>query len=104
MGNEEIRGVVEMDFEEFVVQYQRRTAKRMADFEALMKETQQKMEMTAKHHARARETLPRQPVTVPRGDYSMPRPRRSAAQKAHKQQQIQAVLRAIGPNGENPVA
>ena len=57
------------------------------------------MEMTAKHHARARETMPRQPVTVPRGDYSMPRSRRNASQK----QQIQAVLRAIGPNGENPV-
>ena len=53
-----------MDFEQFVAQYQKRTAKRMADFEALMKETQQKMEMTAKHHARARETMPRQPVTV----------------------------------------
>ena len=91
-----------MDFELFVAQYQKRTAKRMADFEALMKETQQKMEMTAKHHARARETMPRQPVTVPRGDYSMPRPRRNATQKTQKQQ-IQAVLRAIGPNGENPV-
>ncbi|WP_143339008.1 hypothetical protein [Corynebacterium fournieri] len=103
MGNEESRAVVAMDFEEFVNQYQRRTAKRMADFEALMKETQQKMERTAEHHARARETMPRQPVTVPRGDYSMPRPRRSSARKAQKQQ-IQAVLRAIGPNGENPVA
>lgn len=91
-----------MDFEQFVLQYQKRTAKRMADFEALMKETQHKMEMTAKHHARARETMPRQPVTVPRGDYSMPRPRRNGAQRTQKQQ-IQAVLRAIGPNGENPV-
>lgn len=97
-----------MDFETFVLQYQRRTAKRMADFEALMKETQQKMELTAKHHALAREKMPRQPVTVPRGDYSMPRPRRSAAQNGQpavrdnvqrtQQAQIKAVLRSIGPN------
>lgn len=79
-----------MDFAEFAAQYQRRTAKRMADFEAVMRETQRKMEFTAQQQAIARETLPRHQYQPPRGDYSLPRPRKAQQQK----RQVRAVLQA----------
>ncbi len=90
-----------MNFEEFVIRYQRRTEKRMADFEAMMRETQVKMEKAAQHHARARETLDRPRPVAPRGDYTLERSRVSAAQRA-KRAQVRAVLqsRARGAQAE----
>lgn len=78
-----------MDFAEFAAQYQRRTAKRMADFEAVLRETQRKMEFAAQQQAIARETLPRQPYPIPKGDYTMPRPR-----QVQQKRQVKAVLQS----------
>lgn len=88
-----------MDFAEFAAQYQRRTAKRMADFEAVLRETQRKMEITAQQQAIARETLPRQPYPIPRGDYSLPRPR-----QAQQKRQVKAVLQSYRNNNGGEVA
>lgn len=81
-----------MDFMEFADLYQRRTAKRLQDFEAVLKETQRKMEITAQQHAVSRELHPqRQPIPVPRGEYNMPR------RRAKGQGQVRSVLRREGP-------
>lgn len=81
-----------MDFIEFAEMYQRRTAKRMQDFEAILRETQKKMEITAQQQALSRELHPnRPPAAIPRGDYSMPRRRNNA------KGQVRSVLRREGP-------
>ena len=77
-----------MDFIEFAEMYQRRTAKRMQDFEAVLKDAQRKMEFTAQQQAAARELYP-QPIA--RGDYSMPRKR------VKSNGQVRSVLRREGP-------
>lgn len=85
-----------MDFAEFAERYQRRTAKRLQDFEGLMRDAQRKMEITAQQHAIARELYPqRQPTPIPRGEYGMPR------RRERNQGQVRAVLRREGP-GANP--
>lgn len=87
-----------MDFAEFAERYQRRTAKRLQDFEGVLRDTQRKMEVTAQQHAIARELYPnREPKPIPRGEYGMPR-RRDRAQG-----QVRAVLRRQGP-GAGPGA
>lgn len=84
-----------MDFAEFAERYQRRTAKRMEDFEAVLRETQRKMEVTAQQQAIARQRYPqRQPMPVPRGEYGMPR-RKAAGQ-------VRSVLRREGPGVTGP--
>ncbi|OFL14425.1 hypothetical protein SAMN04488531_1463 [Corynebacterium coyleae] len=92
-----------MDYELFVLQFQRRTQKRMADFEAMMREHQNKMEQTAKHYARARETMERPKPVAPRGDYTLERSRVSAARRARRAQ-VHAVLQsqARGTPPEQP--
>lgn len=81
-----------MDFAEFAIAYQKRTAQRIADFEAVMQDTQRKMEFAAKQHAIARQNPDRPPLHVPRGEYPIPRADRERLQKA----QVRSVLRARG--------
>lgn len=86
-----------MDFLEFAEMYQRRTAKRMRDFEAVVAETQRKMEVVAQQQAISREMYPqRQPMPVARGEYGMPR------RKDRSKGQVQSVLRREGPGGYGP--
>lgn len=88
-----------MDFAEFAEMYQRRTAKRMQDFEAVLAETQRKMEITAQQQALSRQLYPqRPPLPVARGDYTVPRRREKTAEG-----QVRSVLRREGPltNGRN---
>ncbi|AQQ14433.1 hypothetical protein CGLAU_02240 [Corynebacterium glaucum] len=81
-----------MDFIEFAEMYQRRTAKRMQDFEAVLKDAQRKMEFTAQQQAAARELYPRrEPQPIARGDYSIPRKR------VKSNGQVRSVLRREGP-------
>lgn len=81
-----------MDFLEFAEMYQRRTAKRMKDFEAVVAESQRKMEVIAQQQALSREMYPeRQPMPVARGEYNVPRRRERA------QGQVQSILRREGP-------
>lgn len=81
-----------MDFLEFAEMYQRRTAKRMKDFEAVVAESQRKMEVLAQQQALSREKYPeRRPMPVARGEYNMPR------RRDRSQGQIQSVLRREGP-------
>lgn len=88
-----------MDFIEFAEMYQRRTAKRLEDFEAVLRETQRKMEITAQQQAVARELHPqRPPMHIPRGEYSMPRRRERG------QGQVRSVLRREGPGSSDPGA
>lgn len=84
-----------MDFMEFAELYQRRTAKRLEDFEGILRDTQKKMEVTAQQYAVSRELHPqRPPMPIPRGEYGMPR-RRDRNQAP--QGQVQSVLRREGP-------
>lgn len=84
-----------MDFAEFALQFQRRTEKRLADFEKVMVDSQRKMEETAKHYAAARENMERPVRNAPRGDYSAPRPRKAQLQK----RQVRAVLQSRAQYG-----
>lgn len=88
-----------MDFIEFAEMYQRRTAKRLQDFEAVLRETQRKMEITAQQQALSRELHPQRPPThIPRGEYGMPR------RRERPQGQVKAVLRREGPSAaERPI-
>lgn len=84
-----------MDFLEFAELYQRRTAKRLEDFEGILRDTQKKMEVTAQQYAASRELHPqRPPMAIPRGEYGMPR-RKDRNQAT--QGQVQSVLRREGP-------
>ena len=87
-----------MDFIEFAEMYQRRTAKLLQDFEAVLRDTQKKMEITAQQQALSRELHPqRPPAHIPRGEYGMPR------RRERPQGQVKAVLRREGPgSGGNP--
>lgn len=81
-----------MDFMEFADLYQRRTAKRMQDFEGVLRDAQRKMEMQAQQYAVSRELHPqRKPLPIPRGEYNMPR------RRAQGQGQVRSVLRREGP-------
>ncbi|WP_342319052.1 hypothetical protein [Corynebacterium mayonis] len=77
-----------MDFLEFAEQYKRRTAKRMLDFEAAIKESHRKMEIMGRQQQLARELNLRPPMPVPKGAYRPPRGGR-----------VQGVLRRDNPGG-----
>lgn len=86
-----------MDFAEFAEKYQRRTAKRLQDFEAAIRAAQRTMEVTAQQHAIARELYPQRPVYIPRGDYTLPR----KLYEKQRQGQVRSVLRREGPGTES---
>lgn len=63
-----------MDFVEFVEQYKLRTAKRMIDFEAAIKDAHRRMEQAGRQQQMVRELNLRRPVTdLPRGVYRAPK-------------------------------
>ncbi|MDY5785881.1 MULTISPECIES: hypothetical protein [unclassified Corynebacterium] len=78
-----------MDFIEFAEQYKIRTAKRMMDFEAAIRESRRQMEQTARHQQLARELNLKRPTDVPLGAYRPQRNRR-----------VQGVLRREEPGAE----
>lgn len=76
-----------MDFKDFVDQFNQRTARRMAEFELVLKQTQQQMEQAAKQQALAKEmNIQKPPQTTPRGAY-----------RGVRHGKVQGVLRREGP-------
>lgn len=78
-----------MDFKDFVDQFNQRTARRMAEFELVLQQTQQQMEQTARQQALAKEmNIQKPPTTTPRGSY-----------RGVRHGKVQGVLRREGPTG-----
>lgn len=76
-----------MDFKEFAEQFKERTARRMVDFELVLKQSQRQMEEAARQQALAKEmNIEKPPMHTPRGTY-----------RGIKHGQVQSVLRREGP-------
>ncbi|GAB3072494.1 hypothetical protein CAQUA_09625 [Corynebacterium aquatimens] len=76
-----------MDFNEFAHAFRERTARRMLEFEAALKESQRQMEQTARSQAAARTmNVPKPPQHTPRGVY-----------RGLNRGQVQSILRKEGP-------
>ncbi|MBP3948577.1 MULTISPECIES: hypothetical protein [unclassified Corynebacterium] len=76
-----------MDFQQFAEQFKDRTARRMLEFERVLKESQRQMEQSARQQALAREmNVQKPPVQTPRGTY-----------RGARHGRVQGVLRKEGP-------
>lgn len=76
-----------MDFQQFAEQFQERTARRMADFELVLKQSQKQMEQAARQQALAKEmNIKKPPAQTPRGTY-----------RGMRHGRVQGVLRREGP-------
>lgn len=79
-----------MDFHEFAEQFKERTARRMIEFESVLKESQRQMEQAAQQQALAKEMkIQKPPAQTPRGMY-----------RGAKHGRVQGVLRREGPTGQ----
>lgn len=78
-----------MDFNEFALAFRERTARRMLEFEAALKESQRQMEQTARSQAIAKEMNIPRPQYTPRGVY-----------RGLNRGQVQSILRQQNPGGE----
>mgnify|MGYP006999048370 CR=1 FL=1 len=82
-----------MDFHQYAEQFKERTAKRMAEFERVLQESQRQMEQSARQQAMARElNIQKPPAQTPRGTY-----------RGVRHGRVQGVLRKEGPT-EQPRA
>ena len=76
-----------MDFHQYAEQFKERTAKRMAEFERVLQESQRQMEQSARQQAMVRElNIQKPPAQTPRGTY-----------RGARHGRVQGVLRKEGP-------
>lgn len=82
-----------MDFQQFAEQFKERTARRMVEFEQVLKESQRQMEQAARQQAIAQEMkIQKPPAQTPRGTY-----------RGVRHGQVKGVLRKEGPTEQRRV-
>ncbi|MCT1684135.1 hypothetical protein SAMN05444817_10576 [Corynebacterium appendicis CIP 107643] len=82
-----------MDFQQFAEQFKERTARRMVEFERVLKESQRQMEQAARQQAAVHEmNIQKPPAPTPRGTY-----------RGVRHGRVQGVLRKEGPTEQRPV-
>lgn len=82
-----------MDFQQFAEQFKERTARRMVEFERVLKESQRQMEQAARQQAAVHEmNIQKPPAPTPRGTY-----------RGVRYGRVQGVLRKEGPTEQRPV-